>query len=89
MKEIRKFSVAAKTKVNALAGAIVKSIKEDYVVELSAIGAGAVNQAVKSIAIARDILLKERTTITGTPEFETLKIDGETRSSIKILVEVK
>lgn len=80
--------VASRSNPNSVAGAIVGALEEHGVVELHAIGAGAVNETVKAIAIARRLVEKEGCpSIKVIPGFIELKIDGERRTGIRFIVE--
>ena len=70
-----------------IAGAIVAHIKENKKVELTAIGAGAVNQAVKSIAIARGFIAPTGINLSCIPAFTDVEVDNEDRTGIKLIVE--
>ncbi|MBQ5315192.1 MAG: stage V sporulation protein S [Oscillospiraceae bacterium] len=77
------FKVSSYSKVKALSVAIVKSLSEDYDVRLDAIGAGAVNQAVKAAAAAKQM--------TDIPflsdiDFFDVSISGEEKSGIRISI---
>ncbi|NMP22970.1 stage V sporulation protein S [Sulfobacillus harzensis] len=80
--------VSAASRPKGVAGAIVAVIKESGPLELQAVGAGAVNQAVKAIAIARAFLTEEDLDLAVRPEFVELFIDGQTRTGIRLLVEL-
>jgi stage V sporulation protein S len=58
-------------------------------VELQAIGAGAINQAVKATAIARSYLQEERIDLWCIPAFIELVIDGEERTALRLVIEVQ
>ncbi|MFQ6117490.1 MAG: stage V sporulation protein S [Candidatus Bipolaricaulia bacterium] len=79
--------VAATSDTNALAGAIAGALEKDHVVEAHAIGAGAVNQAVKAIAIARRFIERQGDELIITPGFMDLEIDGEERTGIRFIIE--
>ncbi len=80
--------VASHSNPNSVSGAIVGALEHDGVVELHAIGAGAVNQAVKAIAIARRFLEKPGDTpLRAVPGFVDLVIDGETKTGMRFIVE--
>ncbi len=79
--------VSAHSKTKALAGAIAGVIRTEGVVELQAIGAGAVNQAIKSIAIARGYVAPNGINLVFIPSFVDITIDGEERTAIKFTVE--
>jgi len=80
--------VAARSNPNSVSGAIAGALEEHGVVELHAIGAGAVNQTVKAIAIARRLVEEEgSSSIKVIPGFMELKIDGERKTGIRFIVE--
>lgn len=78
--------VSTKSNPNSVAGAITVLMKEYDRAELQAIGAGAVNQAVKAIAIARGFVAPSGIELYCVPAFEEITIDGEERSAIRIIV---
>lgn len=78
--------VSTKTNPNSIAGAIVGFIKEEGKAELQAIGAGAVNQAIKGIAIARGFVTSSGIDLICIPSFKEIEIDGEKRTSMKFIV---
>jgi stage V sporulation protein S len=80
--------VASRSNPNSVSGAIAGALENDGVVELHAIGAGAVNQTVKAIAIARRLVEKDGDPpIKVIPGFVELKIDGESKTGIRFIVE--
>lgn len=80
--------VSAKTMPNAVAGAIAGIVRGGKTVEIQAIGAGAVNQAVKAVAIARGFLAPSGIDLIAIPAFHDIEMEtGETRTSMKITVE--
>ena len=79
--------VSASSRTAAVAGAVAGVIREMGRAEVQAIGAGAVNQAVKAIAIARGYLLEEGVDIICIPSFVEVDIDGHERTAIRMLVE--
>jgi stage V sporulation protein S len=79
--------VAAQSKATAVAGAIAGIVREQGRVEVQAIGAGAVNQAVKAIAIARGFLALEGLDVVCIPGFADVEIDGQERTAIRLAVE--
>lgn len=78
--------VSATSRSTALAGAIAGVIRERRHVEVQAIGAGAVNQAVKAIAIARGYLEEDGIDIAFIPVFIEIEIDGNERTAIRFEV---
>lgn len=81
--------VSSKSNPVSVAGAIAGIIREKNIVEVQGIGAGAVNQALKSIAVARGYVAPSGMDLICTPSFATVEIDGETRTAIKMIVEVR
>ena len=79
--------VSARSRTASVAGAIAGVVRESGRAEVQAIGAGAVNQAVKAIAIAAGYLSEEDVHIMCLPTFTEVLIDGQERTAIKILVE--
>jgi len=80
--------VASQSSPNSVSGAIAGALEEHGVVELHAIGAGAVNQTVKAIAIARRLVERDDTpSIKVIPGFIELEIDGQTTTGIRFIVE--
>ena len=69
-----------------IAGAIVAHIKENKKVELTAIGAGAVNQAVKSIAIARGFIAPIGINLSCIPAFTNVEVENKDRTGIKFIL---
>ncbi len=78
--------VAAKSSPNSVAGALAGVVRENGSAEIQAIGAGAINQSVKAIAIARGFLAPSGIDLVCTPAFTDITIDGEERTAIKFLV---
>ncbi len=79
--------VSAKSRSTAVAGAIAGVIREHHYAEVQAIGAGAVNQAVKALAIARGYLARDNIDIVFTPFFTEVDIDGQERTAVRFAVE--
>ncbi len=79
--------VAASSRSTSVAGAIAGIIREKGRVDVQAIGAGAVNQAIKAIAIARGYLAMDDIDIACIPQFSEVDIDGKERTAIKLTVE--
>ena len=79
--------VSARSRTASVAGAIAGVMREAGRAEVQAIGAGAVNQAVKAIAIAAGYLEEEDVHIVCLPAFAEVMIDGQERTAIKITVE--
>jgi stage V sporulation protein S len=80
--------VSAKSRSTAVAGAIAGVIREHRFAEVQAIGAGAVNQAVKAMAIARGYLERDELDIIFMPYFTEVDIDGQERTAVRFQVEI-
>ena len=78
--------VSSKSKPNSVAGALANAFKEKNSIEIQAVGAGALNQAIKSIAIARGYIAPTGKDIYCVPAFSDISIDGEERTAIKLIV---
>lgn len=78
--------VSARSRTAAVAGAIAGVIREANRAEVQAIGAGAVNQALKAIVIAKGYLAEENVDIVCIPSFVDISIDDQERTAIRILV---
>lgn len=79
--------VSTKSNPNSVAGALAAIIKEKNIVEIQAVGAGAINQAVKAIAIARGFVGPSGRDIVCVPAFTDIEIDGQERTAIKLIVQ--
>ena len=72
---------------NSVAGALAGVLRERGCAELQAIGAGALNQAIKAVAIARGFVAPSGVDLICIPAFTDIQIDGEERTAIKLIVE--
>lgn len=79
--------VSTKSNPNAVAGALAAIIKEKNTVEIQAVGAGAINQAVKSNSYSKGIYTPSGKDIICIPAFTDIVIDGEERTAIKLIVQ--
>ncbi|HAJ97522.1 MAG TPA: stage V sporulation protein S [Ruminococcus sp.] len=79
--------VSSRSVPNSVAGAIAGVIRENKSVEIQAVGAGAANQAIKSVAIARGYLAPIGIDLICIPAFTSIQIDGEDRTAIKLICE--
>ncbi len=86
---VQTFRVSAKSEVASLAGAIAGSFRENKKVELQAIGAGALNQAVKAVAIARGFIAPSGVDLICIPAFADINLDGREKTAIKLIVEAR
>ena len=81
--------VSSKSDSNRVAGALANVLREQSSVEIQAIGAGALNQAIKGIAIARGFVAPSGKNLVCIPAFSDIVIDGEEGTAIKLIVESK
>lgn len=78
--------VSSKSSPSAVAGALTALIKDEGAVEIQSVGAAALNQAIKGIAIARGFLAPGGQDLACVPSFSDVMIDGEPRTALKLLV---
>lgn len=79
--------VSAKSNPKSVAGALAAVLRERGTAEVQAVGAGAVNQAIKSVAIARGFVAPNGINLITIPAFAEIMIDGEERTAIRFIVE--
>ena len=79
--------VSATSRTSAVAGAIAGVVREHKRAEVKAIGAGAVNQAVKALVLATGYLKGDGIEVVAVPEFVDVEIEDKIRTAIKIVVE--
>lgn len=79
--------VSAKSNPNSVAGALANVLRENGSAELQAIGAGAINQSVKAVAIARGFVAPSGVDLICIPAFTDIMIEEEERTAIKLIVE--
>jgi stage V sporulation protein S len=79
--------VSSKSKPNSVAGALAGVLREEKAAEIQAIGAGALNQAIKAVAIARGFVAPGGMDIICIPAFTDVEINGERRTAIKLTIE--
>ncbi len=79
--------VGSKSNPNSVAGALANVFKNTDTVEIQAIGAGALNQAVKAVAIARGFVAPSGINLVCIPAFTDITLEGEERTAIKLIVE--
>ncbi len=79
--------VSADSRTSAVAGAIAGVIRDHRHAEVQAIGAGAVNQAVKALVLATGYLKLDGINVTCTPEFADVTIDDKVRTAIKLIID--
>lgn len=79
--------VSAQSQPKSVAGALAAVLRDNTSAEIQAVGAGAVNQAVKAIAITRGFVAPNGIDLVVVPAFSEVSIDGEDRTAIKFIVE--
>lgn len=79
--------VSTRSRPSAVAGAIAGVIREHGVAEVQSIGAGATNQAIKAVAIARSYLREDGIDIVCAPSFIDISIDNQERTAVRLLIE--
>jgi stage V sporulation protein S len=79
--------VAATSRTAAVAGAIAGVVREHKRAEVQAIGAGAVNQAVKAIIVASRYLKEDGILVVAMPEFVDVEIEDKVHTAIKFVIE--
>jgi stage V sporulation protein S len=84
---VEMIKVSANSRSTAVAGAIAGVIREHGRAEVQSIGAGAVNQAIKAVAIARGYLKEDGFDIVTIPYFNDIEIDGNERTALRLIVE--
>lgn len=78
--------ISTKSKPTSIAGALANSFKTRNVVEMQAIGAGALNQGIKAVAIARGYVAPSGKDLIVVPAFSDILIEGEEKTAIKLIV---
>ena len=79
--------VSSKSNPNSVAGALAGVLREKGNAEIQAIGAGALNQSIKAIAIARGFVAPSGMDLVCVPAFTDIDIDGEQKTAIKLIIE--
>ncbi|HLA97793.1 MAG TPA: stage V sporulation protein S [Anaerolineales bacterium] len=81
--------VSGRSRTSAVAGAIAGVFRENKHVEVQAIGASAINQAVKAMALAKSYLAEDGYAVVFIPEFVDVEIDEKVRTAIKFVIELR
>jgi stage V sporulation protein S len=81
--------VSGTSRTSAVAGAIAGVVRENKHAEVQAIGASAINQAVKAMALAKGYLTNDGMDIVFIPEFVDVQIEDKIRTAIKFVVECR
>ena len=79
--------VSTKSNPNSVAGALAGVVRQSGAVEVQVVGAGALNQAIKAVAIARGYVVASGVDLICIPTFADIEIDGENRTAIRLLIE--
>ena len=80
--------VSANSRTSAVAGAIAGVVRENKRAEVQAIGAGAVNQAVKALVLATGYLKEDGIAVCCVPEFVDVEIDEKVRTAVRLVIEL-
>ncbi|MBE5813059.1 MAG: stage V sporulation protein S [Clostridiales bacterium] len=78
--------VSSKSSPNSIAGALAGVVREKGSAELQAVGAGAINQAIKATAIARGFMAPAGVDLVCVPAFTDIQINGEEKTAMKLIV---
>lgn len=84
---IEVLKVSSKSNPNSVAGALAGVVRASGSAEIQVVGAGALNQAIKAVAIARGYMAPAGQDLTCRPTFADIRIDGESRTAIRLEVE--
>jgi stage V sporulation protein S len=79
--------VSSRSNPNSVAGAMAGVIRHSGAVEVQVVGAGALNQAIKALAIARGYVAPAGLDLVCTPTFADIDIDGERRTALRLSIE--
>lgn len=79
--------ISAQSPPKSVAGALAAALRETGSVEMQAVGAGAVNQCIKAIAIARGYVAPNGMDLIVIPAFAEIEIEGESRTAMKFIVQ--
>lgn len=86
MKELMILKIRNESEPNKVAGAMAALLKDGKEIELHAVGAGAVNQAVKAIIVARSFVATTGINLSTIPAFMEVDVEGEDRTGIKFII---
>jgi stage V sporulation protein S len=84
---MEQLKVSTKSNPNSVAGAMAGVLRQNGAVEVQVVGAGALNQAVKAMAIARGYVAAGGLDLVCVPSFADIEIDGERRTAIRLIIE--
>jgi stage V sporulation protein S len=81
--------VSSSSKPNSVAGAIAGILREDSKVHIQTIGAGALNQSIKAVAIARGFIAPTGQELVCIPFFKDIEVNGEIKTAIVLSIEIR
>jgi stage V sporulation protein S len=84
---MEQLKVSTKSNPNSVAGAMAGVLRQNGAVEVQVVGAGALNQAIKAVAIARGYVASGGLDLVCVPSFADIEIDGERRTAIRLVIE--
>jgi stage V sporulation protein S len=84
---MEQLKVSTKSNPNSVAGAMAGVLRQSGAVEVQVVGAGALNQAIKAVAIARGYVASGGLDLVCVPSFADIEIDGERRTAIRLVIE--
>ena len=84
---IEVLKVSSKSSPHSVAGAMAGIVRQGGTADVQVVGAGALNQAIKAVAIARGFVSDAGLDLVCTPSFSEVQIDGETRTALRLVVE--
>jgi stage V sporulation protein S len=85
--DVKLLKVSSKSKPNSVAGAIAGMVRSNARVQIQTIGAGALNQAIKGIAIARGFIAPTGQELICIPYFKDIEVNGEVKTAIVLTIE--
>jgi stage V sporulation protein S len=84
---MEQLKVSTRSNPNSVAGAMAGVVRQSGIVEVQVVGAGALNQAIKAVAIARGYVAAGGIELVCIPSFADIEIDGERRTAIRLTIE--
>jgi stage V sporulation protein S len=87
MRQLEVLKVSSKSNPHAVAGAMAGIVRNGGAADVHVVGAGALNQAVKAVAIARGFVAESGVDLICAPSFTEVAIDGETRTALRLVIE--
>jgi stage V sporulation protein S len=85
--DVEQLKVSTRSNPNSVAGAMAGAVRQAGAVEVQVVGAGALNQAVKAVAIARGYVAASGLDLVCVPAFAEIVIEGDRRTAIRLRVE--